>query len=283
MSFIDKLMGIATGAGLGGRGRIDMSQTPLTEEASSSSTAGQHGIVEFFELTLKDREKKRARTIGGKKRPILQDVTFKLPTGAYALLGDPIDRMAFIDLIIGRRHAAAGKMNIYTRMSYPIGRIVHFSPPVIGGDYVRFLSQLYNFVENDALATMRDVLPWPNVLAHRLDDTRNHERLALSLGVATFIDVDTYIIDGNIIDPFFPVEFVRFVAERFAARTADRNILISTRQYQVACSVAVDSLIIENGQLMIEEGVDAGKVKATHLAVASAPAEERDDDDDGII
>lgn len=283
MSFIDKLTGIVIGAGLGGRGRRDMSRTPLNEAARPSSEAVQDSIVEFFNLTLKDREKKRARTIGGKKRPILQEVTFKLPTGAYALLGDPIDRMAFIDLIVGRRHAASGEMNIYTRMSYPIGRIIYFSPPVNGGDYVRFLSQLYNFDENEVLATLQDILPWPNVLAHRLDDTRNYERLALSLGVATFIDVDTYIIDGNIIDPSFPVEFVRFVAERFAARTANRNILISTRQHQVACSVAVDSLLIENGQLVIENGVDARKVKATHLAVASAPAEERYDDDDSII
>jgi len=273
-SMIHKLAGMVGRAALPG-----FRAAAAPPAAGPVSESGPELIAEFVNLTLKDREKKRARIAGDVKRPILQDVDFALPAGAYAVLGDPVDRMALIDLLVGRRYAASGQLRLHTRISYPIGRVVFFSAPVTGADFVRFLSRLYHFDEHEALTLLRDVLPWPSILAHRLDDTRNQERLSLSLAVATFVEVETYIFDGNVVDPAFPIGFVRFLAEQLAARTTNRNIILSTRQYQVACSVATDSLVIEKGKLFIKEGVDPHEVKATALATASGAGEERPEDD----
>lgn len=241
-------------------------------------------IFELSGLTLTDREKKKARTIGGRKRVVLGDVTMSLPAGRYAVLGDPNDRAAFIDLLMRRRYPAKGRLNVYTTLSYPIGRVRLFTIPVRGADAVRFFAKLYSFDEEEALAVLAEVLPQPRILSQRLDDAQNFERLSLSLGIATFLDVETYVFDGNVGDPQFPLGFMRFVAENLAIRTARRNIIVSTRQPQIACSLAVDSLVIERGNLFIVEGVDPSKVKTAPAATEPEQEEERDDEEaDGLF
>ncbi len=241
-------------------------------------------IFDLAGLTLTDREKKKARVIGGRKRIVLSDVTMSLPAGRYAVLGDPNDRTAFIDLLMRRRYAADGRLNVHTTLSYPIGRVRLFTIPVHGADAVRFLAKLYSFDEEEALAVLAEVLPRPSILSQRLDDAQNFERLSLSLGIATFLDVETYVFDGNVGDPTFPLGFMRFVAENLAIRTARRNIIVATRQPQIACSLAVDSLVIERGNLSIVEGVDPAKVKTGPATAEPEPQEERDDEEaDGLF
>lgn len=219
----------------------------------------------------------------GVARTILRGVTLDIPPGRYAMIGKEADRSALIDLLISRRHPVIGSIARQTRLSFPLGRIGAFTMPVKGVDLVRFFSRIYGLDAAAVVDELRIILPWPKVLATRLDRSAHTERNALSVALGAMLSVDTLLVDGILADPQFPPEFVAFLAERIAQHCSERNLLISSRQHAIVSALATRTLLIEDGTLSIVDGVLPPHVEAVRAKVGEAVEEEEDDLQDDLL
>lgn len=192
-----------------------------------------------------------------RRRTVLSGASVDIVAGRYILTGEENDRRCLVDLIVGRRDPLLGSIRREGRCSYPVGRTGPFAIPVRGAEIVNFMGELYRFDASHALRELHSVLPWPNILGTRLDQAEAHQRLALSIAMARFIDVDILVIDGALAHPAFPERFLRYVGALLSEHVAGRLVLFSSRQFNVARAFAELSINVENGKVFVSNEIMA--------------------------
>ncbi|UVK48505.1 hypothetical protein BPNPMPFG_007888 (plasmid) [Mesorhizobium sp. AR07] len=125
---------------------------------------------------------------------------------------------------------------------------------------MNFMGEIYGFDASHALRELHGILPWPNILETRLDKAEAHQRLALSIAMARFIDVDILVIDGALAHPAFPERFLRYVGGLLSEHVAGRLILFSSRQFNVARAFANLAVNITDGKLFISNEIMASQL-----------------------
>ena len=219
-------------------------------------------IARFENVTLLDASQGHGR----EPATVLRDASLDLPEGRYALAGADADCGAVVDLLLRRRDPARGRVGIFTTLSYPIGSVAAFSVPVAGRDMVQFLGRLHRFDADAALSRLASILPAPEILEARLDRASVPDRLALSAALGAMVDVETYVIAGNLVDQRFPDAFIAYLAEAYAEALNGRSVLVAARQAEVAASLADQTLLVANGTLTIRRGVGG-----TEMSEGAAP------------
>jgi hypothetical protein len=141
---------------------------------------------------------------------------------------------------------------------------------------VQFLADSYSFDAQGALAHLRSILPWPSVLTTRLDRASQAQRLSLSIAMLEYLRADIVVIDGSLLNPEFPADFLQHMAVKLPEMIAGRLAVISTRQAAVLQPLAAKSLIISHGQMAIADEivpVSTRLLPAAGEAVDRAPDE----------
>jgi capsular polysaccharide transport system ATP-binding protein len=143
-----------------------------------------------------DRLTKQFR-MRGRDRPVIDDVTLRLPPGrAIALLGrNGAGKSTLLRLIAGTMAPSRGDVRLEGTVSWPVGHAGSFHGDLTGAQNVRFIARIYG-VDSDELADYaRNFAQIGPAFDFPFRTYSAGMKARLAFGVSMGIAFDTYLID----------------------------------------------------------------------------------------
>lgn len=156
---------------------------------------------------------------GADRRTTFAGLSLQIGLRRALLIAERDDITAgFVNLVIGSRRPASGKVGLTGRPSWPIGQPM-FRSALTGRETVLFLADLYNL---DGRACMKDAVRWFGAaqMGKPLNAWPSAERVKFERLAALWPEFDVYIVHGAAPtkDPAFESEWLARFQERLAGR-----------------------------------------------------------------
>ena len=205
---------------------------------------------------------------------VLQDASVTAPDGRYAVVcDDDAARIAFMDLLSGKRQPRKGGIRFRGERSFPIGRLGLFSTPLTGYAFLKHLATFYDVSHSETRTLFEHLLQEDSVLlSQKMITWPAAMRVKFSLAAGLIRPFDIYVFDGALQQNQFP-DFTKRWAPLFAERCRSATLIASSRQVRVL-ELLVDRVLLVSGGKLALADLSHLKDQPVEEAAPSAPEEQ---------
>ncbi len=207
-------------------------------------------------LSVKGLSKAYRATHG--HRTLFDGLDFDLAPGArLGVLGrNGQGKSTFIKMLGGVLAPSSGRIQWFSRPSWPLGFAGGFQGSLTGLDNIRFISRIYDQSTTDIIQRTEAFAELGEALSMPVKHYSSGMRARLAFGLSLAIEFDCYLIDEIVAvgDRNFQE---KCQAELFDRR-GDRGFIIASHDLAFVAATCRQILIIEDGQAKLFDDVELG-------------------------